>query len=231
MNNVAIIPARGGSKRIPRKNIRDFLGKPVIAYSIQTAIESKLFDEVMVSTDDVEIAEIATKYGAKVPFMRSEKNADDFANTADVILEVIDEYKKRNIAFENGCCIYPAAPLAQTKHLSDGFRLLTTEKFNSVFPVVAFSYPVWRGLEWNENGKVQMVWPEYLNSRSQELRKVFHDAGQWYWFNVYALVSGKNLFTGNSSSIEVRETEVQDIDSETDWRIAEMKYKLLHEQS
>ncbi|MEO5572112.1 MAG: pseudaminic acid cytidylyltransferase [Bacteroidia bacterium] len=231
MANIAIIPARGGSKRIPKKNIRNFLGKPIISYSIQAAIESNLFDEIMVSTDNTEIAEIAIKAGAKVPFMRSEKNADDFAGTSDVLTEVINKYKEKNVEFENGCCIYPAAPFVQVKHLVGGFQLLTVKNLDTVYSAIEYSYPIWRGLKRNENGKVQMLWPEYLNSRSQDLEKVYHDAGQWYWFNMNGFVIQKKLFSDNSSFIELPETEVQDIDTEKDWLIAEMKYKLLHGQT
>jgi len=231
MANIAIIPARGGSKRIPGKNIRNFLGKPIITYSIEVAVKSRLFDEVMVSTDDDDIAEIAVKAGAKLPFMRSEKNADDFAGTSEVLMEVISNYKGKNIQFENGCCIYPTAVFVQAKHLIDGYNLLIKSKSDSVFPLVEYSYPIWRGLKKNENNTVQMLWPEYLNSRSQDLKKVYHDAGQWYWFNMNSFISKKKIFAENSTSIELMETEVQDIDTEQDWLIAEMKYKLLYGQT
>ena len=148
MANLCIIPARGGSKRIPRKNIKDFFGKPIIAYSIQVALECELFDEVMVSTDDNEIAEIAEQYGASVPFIRSEKKSDDFASTMDVIFEVLSIYKQKlGIKFQYICCIYPAAPLTQAKHIVEGFKKLTDCNLSSVLPVVAYSYPVWRGIE------------------------------------------------------------------------------------
>ena len=166
---IAIIPARGGSKRIPRKNIKLFFDKPIIAYSIEAALESGLFDEVMVSTDDEEIAEIAIKYGAKVPFLRSEKNSDDNATTVDVILEVLNQYKSVfNINYSLGCCIYPTSPLIQIDHLKEGYELLKSFNYDSVFPIVAFSYPVWRGLQINEDNLVSMEWPEYYNSRSQD---------------------------------------------------------------
>ena len=229
MSRIAIIPARGGSKRIPRKNIRDFLGKPIISYSVKAAIESELFDEVMVSTDDNEIAEIAANLGAKVPFIRSEQNSNDIATTASVLIEVINEYKHRhNKSFEYGCCIYPTAPLIKKEHLKNGYNILANQHFNTVFPVVAFGYPVWRGIEVSEGGKAKMLWPEYLNARSQDLKKVFHDAGQWYWFSVAALLENNALFTSNSGVIQLEENEVQDIDNLVDWNLAEMKYKLLN---
>lgn len=226
MGNLAIIPARGGSKRIPRKNIKDFLGKPVIAYSIEAALNSDLFDEVMVSTDDQEIAEIADKYGAKIPFMRSKKNADGYATTMDVIHEVLNYYKeKQKKEFQFACCIYPTAPLIKISHLHEGFEILKKQNYISVFPIVVFSYPVWRGLEVEEEGKTMMLWPEYLNSRSQDLKKVYHDAGQWYWFNTAKIID--TLFTNNSGAIILAEEEVQDLDTITDWKLAEMKKQMV----
>jgi len=226
MGNLAIIPARGGSKRIPRKNIKDFLGKPIIAYSIEAAIKSELFDEIMVSTDDNEIAEIALKYGAKVPFFRSSKNSDDHSSTMNVINEVLGEYiQKLNMKFEHACCIYPTAPLIKVEHLKTGFNKLISEDFTSVFTAVEFSYPIWRGLSLNEDGTSNMIWPKNLNARSQDLPKAYHDAGQWYWFKPEKLT--ESFFTGKPSIFELNEIEVQDIDNLTDWKIAELKYKIL----
>jgi N-acylneuraminate cytidylyltransferase len=228
MSNLCIIPARGGSKRIPKKNMKDFLGKPIIAYSIEAAINSGLFDEVMVSTDDAEIAEIAIKFGAKVPFLRSEATANDFASTWSVVDEVIRQYKTEiKRSFDYVCCIYPTAPLIQANDLKTGLELLQTQKFSSIFPVVKFSYPVWRGLERNDTGTTKMVWPENLNARSQDLKEVYHDAGQWYWINPNMIID--TLFTDNSGSIILEERKVQDIDNPEDWKIAEIKYKLLNE--
>lgn len=226
MSSVAIIPARGGSKRIPRKNIRDFLGKPIIAYSIETALKSNLFDEVMVSTDDKEIAEIALEYGAKVPFFRSIENANDFATTVDVLIEVIHSYKEKDIQFENGCCIYPTAPLLKSLYLHQAYEKLNQDNFSSVFPIVEFSYPILRSLKLSHTGKVEMNWPEYQSVRSQDLPKSFHDAGQFYWFKVDALLTEKKLFGDNSAAIILPNTLVQDIDTEEDWKIAEMKANL-----
>lgn len=226
MSNIAIIPARGGSKRIPRKNIRDFLGKPIIADSIETALESGLFEEVMVSTDDEEIAEVAKKYGAKVPFMRSEENADDYASTVDVLVEVLQEYQQQGKYFENGCCVYPTAPLLKPSFLKSGYEKLINEDFSTVFPVVEFSYPIQRSLKLSEKGKLEMNWPRYLDSRSQDLSKAYHDAGQFYWFNVEGLLKEKKLFGNNSGALVLPSTSVQDIDTEEDWKLAEMKAKL-----
>lgn len=227
MANLCIIPARGGSKRIPRKNIRDFLGKPIIAYSIETALSTGLFDEVMVSTDDEEIANLAKTYGAKVPFLRSNENSGDFATTAEVLLEVIERYEAENKIFMNACCIYPTAPLISIEKLTLGHRELSSHHRDVVFPVVAFSYPIWRGLYKNSDNQIQMVWPEHLNSRSQDLAEVYHDAGQWYWFNIEVLKSKKTLFTDNTAAITLDPVEVQDIDNESDWMIAELKHERL----
>lgn len=226
--SLAIIPARGGSKRIPRKNIKDFLGKPIIAYAIETALNCGLFSDVMVSTDDPEIAEIAKAYGASVPFLRSTNNSNDFASTVDVIKEVESEYNARFLrVFDRICCIYPTAPLIKTEHLKAGMTLMSESDFDSVFPVVPFSYPIWRGLEVTD-GRVKMVWPENQNVRSQDLKPVYHDAGQWYWYNPTRITD--SLFTSNTASIILAEEEVQDIDTPSDWLMAEMKYKLLYEK-
>lgn len=223
-NNLAIIPARGGSKRIPKKNIKNFLGKPIIAYSIEAAIKSELFDEVMVSTDDVEIAEVAIRYGAKVPFYRSNQNSNDYSTTLDVIKEVLSNYLlKLGINFEQACCIYPTAPLIKIEHLKSGFNKLISNNYTTVFPAVQFSYPIWRGLSINKDGTSSMIWPQYVNDRSQDLQKVYHDAGQWYWFKTKEL--DNSFLLGKSSFIELLETEVQDIDNLSDWKLAEYKYK------
>jgi N-acylneuraminate cytidylyltransferase len=224
MHNLAIIPARGGSKRIPRKNIQPFLGKPIIAYSIEAALKSGLFDEVMVSTDDKEIAEIAIQYGAKVPFFRSAKAADDFATTLDVLKEVEEVYKdKLNRTFDHICCIYPTAPLVSIEKLISGFNLLNDKNLDVVYPIVAFSYPLLRAVE-IKNGITKMVWNQYMNSRSQDLKTYYHDAGQWYWYNPSKI--SDSLFTEKTASIILNEEEIQDIDTLSDWKMAEMKYKL-----
>lgn len=223
-SKIAIIPARGGSKRIPRKNIKSFLGKPIIAYSIEAALESKLFEVVMVSTDDEEIAEVAKEYGAEVPFMRSHEKANDFATTFEVLDEVLGEYKQQGVMWEFGCCIYPTAPFITIELLRKGFDKLLSNDFVSVFPIVPFQYPIWRGLvQRNEN--VHMKWPEYQKSRSQDLEPVYHDAGQWYWFNTNKILQEKQLFTSDSGFIELNPNQVQDIDTEADWKLAELKYK------
>lgn len=225
MGNICIIPARGGSKRIPRKNIKPFLGKPIIAYSIQAAIDSGLFDEVMVSTDDADIAEIAKQYGASVPFMRSEKNSDDFATTFDVIKEVIENYQKLEREFDNLCCVYSCAPFVSGNTLKLGFSQLIDKQFDSVFPVIAFSFPIQRALS-ESNGKISMIEERYLNVRSQDLEQRYQDAGQFYWCNTRKLIESKKLLTSNTGGIVISELAAQDIDTETDWKLAELKYQL-----
>jgi N-acylneuraminate cytidylyltransferase len=228
MNAIAIIPARGGSKRIPRKNIKPFCGKPIIAYSIEAAIKSNLFDEVMVSTDDEEIATIAKHYGAKVPFMRSAENANDYAGTVDVILEVLHNYSDLGSIFTHACCIYPTAPLIQIKHLTNAYDILLKQNFETVFPVTAFSFPILRALQIDENNKASMIWPENMTKRSQDLPTAYHDAGQFYWMNIPNIQLYKKLYADYSGVVILDEMEVQDIDNESDWKLAELKYQLLN---
>ena len=226
MKKLAIITARGGSKRIPNKNIKFFLGKPIISYAIKIAINSNLFDEVMVSTDSKEIADISIKYGAKVPFLRSDINSNDFATTPDVIFEVINCYKKLNKKFDLGCCIYPTAPLITNEELISALELLMYKKFDSVFPVIPFSYPIQRALKVTDQDKVEMVNPKLYRTRSQDLETLYHDAGQFYWFNVNSVIRKKKLWTNNSAVIKINEIDSQDIDNEEDWKLAEIKYNL-----
>ena len=230
LNNIAIIPARGGSKRIPRKNIKDFFGKPIIAHSIQTALESKLFSEVMVSTDDDEIAEIAMKYGATVPFIRSDKTSDDFATTVDVIKEVLLNYELREVFFGNVCCFYPCAPFVTSDKLKDSFQLLEEKKFDAVFPVIPFNYPIQRALRL-KNEKLTYFQPEFALNRSQDLEKAYQDAGQFYWFSTNSFKESEKIVTDNCGAIIISELEAQDIDNETDWKLAEVKFQLLQQNS
>lgn len=225
--SIAIITARGGSKRISRKNIRFFLGKPIIEYSIKAALDSGCFDEVMVSTDDNEIAEIAKNCGAKIPFIRSKKNSDDFSTTTDVIIEVLDSYKENDIYFEYACCIYPTAPFITKDLLKLAFDKIIYQNAKSVLPIVKFSFPILRSFR-QENGYIKMNYPEYLNSRSQDLPSSFHDAGQFYFFEVENFMKEKKLFTDNTIGIEIPETQVQDIDTEEDWKLAEIKYSVFY---
>lgn len=226
MHNLAIIPARGGSKRIPRKNIKEFLGKPIIAYSIEAAIKSNLFSEVMVSTDDQEIAEVALKYGAKVPFLRSSKNADDHTGPGDVVFEVLNEYEKIGELFENCCCIYATAPLIRESRIIEGLDLLLNSDYNVVFPVGKFSSPIWRSYQMSPEFGVTMNFPDYERKRSQDIPCAYFDAGQFYWFPTknMSLLKNKNVFGTLKGAILLEETEVQDIDNIDDWKIAEIKF-------
>ncbi len=226
MSSIAIIPARGGSKRIPKKNMKNFFGKPIIYYSIKAAQNSGIFDTVMVSTDDVEIATYAKSLGAEVPFYRSPKNSDDFATTADVILEVIDEYKKLNKEFEYCCCIYPTAPLIKHLNLQKAYEILLSNKHESVIPIVSFSYPIQRALKVS-NAIVNFNQKEFALSRSQDLETFYHDAGQFYFFNTDSFLRNKKIINDNTGYIILKDTEVQDIDNLEDWKIAELKFNLL----
>tara|TARA_B110000027_G_C16122557_1_gene304308 strand:- start:19004 stop:19696 length:693 start_codon:yes stop_codon:yes gene_type:complete len=224
---LAIITARGGSKRIPRKNIKLFNGFPIIKYSIEAALKSNVFDEVMVSTDDEEIAEIAIKYGASVPFFRSQKNSDDHSGTAEVIEEVILDYKNKNMLFDYVCCIYPTAPFVTADIIKEAMSKLISFSADCVLPVVRYSYPVQRSLK-IVNGSVLMNWPENYSARSQDLSPFFHDCGQFYCLNVKSLLEQKKLFAKKTIPIEISELEMQDIDNDVDWKLAELKYKLIH---
>ena len=227
--NIAIIPARGGSKRIPLKNIKNFFGKPIIAYSIEAAIKSNLFDEVMVSTDDKEIAKIAKEYGAKVPFFRSKETANDYAGLTDVIIEVINEYKKQSIEFNNVCCILATAPFLTENDIKNSYKKLESSKFDAVFPVVKYAFPIQRAMQFDDNNKIKMIWPENMTKRSQDLKASFHDAGLFYWAKTNIVLEKKSLWTDNTTAIEISEQIAQDIDTPEDWQIAELKYKLIND--
>ena len=221
MANLCIIPARGGSKRIPKKNIKDFLGSPIISYSIKIALKSNLFDEVMVSTDDNEIAKLSKKYGAKVPFFRSEKASNDFATLADVVDEVKLFYSLQKKHFNYICCILPTSPLIQIDILLKAYKMILNENVDSVRPICKFSYPIHRALKF-KNGYLEMYSPEYQNVRSQDIEESYHDAGQFYWIKW-----GKGLRGNKKMGIIIEEKFVQDIDSLSDWHLAEIKYRNL----
>lgn len=223
--NIAIITARGGSKRIPKKNIKDFQGKPIIAYGIEAALESGIFQEVMVSTDSVEIAEVAKQYGAEVPFMRSAKNSDDYATTSDVLLEVLDQYYSRGECFKYMTCIYPTAPFITADKLKFAMEKLQTTGASMVMPVVPFSYPPLRGYTM-EGERIKMKWPEYRTSRSQDLETIYHDAGQFYCYDAEEYRVNRGKVQRGIVPVVISELEVQDIDNETDWKLAELKYRM-----
>ena len=227
MKNLCIIPARGGSKRIPRKNIKPFMGKPIMAYSIEAALESGIFDEVMVSTDDLEFADVARKFGASVPFLRSEATANDYATTVDVLLEVINTYKKQGKVFDTICCLYSTAPFVTSDRLKEAYSKLS-DKVDACFTMVEYSYPIQRSLRINGSGQVEMKYPEHLKSRTQDLEKIYHDAGQFYFVRTSTLIEEKTVWCKRTAPLVLSELEVQDLDTLTDWQLAEMKYELLH---
>jgi len=228
MKSIAIIPARGGSKRIPRKNIRLFHGEPLIAFAIRKALESELFDSVLVSTDDEEIAAIARSFGAEVPFLRSADKASDTATTAEVLEEVLNILAEQGRSYKSACCIYPAVPLLPVERLREGYSQLVSGSFDSVISVCRFSYPVQRSLV-VKGDAISFVWPENRSVRSQDLEPHFHDAGQFYWFRTAAFLQNRQLFTENSSFTELQERYVQDIDTPEDWLMAELKYTYLEQ--
>lgn len=228
-NCLAIITARGGSKRIPRKNIKNFLGSPIIKYSIDAALTAGCFTEVMVSTDDEEIATLALSLGAKVPFIRSSENSNDFATTADVITEVLQMYKEKGQHFDYACCIYPTAPFVTGFKLNEAYKMLIENNAETVVPIVSYGFPILRSFKL-EDGLIKMNWPEYISTRSQDLPPAYHDCGQFYFIQTDLFLKNKKLFSDNSLGYEMPESEVQDIDTEEDWKVAEIKYTFLLEK-
>ena len=223
MGSIAIITARGGSKRIPRKNVKLFCGKPIITYSIEAALQSGLFEEVMVSTEDEEIARIAREAGAQVPFMRSSESAGDYASTDDVLLEVLAAYKERGREFDSFCCLYPTAPFVTAEKLKTAMGLL--DKADSVMPVVPFSFPPQRCMVLNGEGELRMKWPEHAKTRSQDLEPYYHDCGQFYCCKTAQFLEYKTTDLPHMVPMIMSELEVQDIDNPDDWEIAELKYQ------
>lgn len=228
MSSIAIITARGGSKRIPRKNIKPFLGKPIMTYSIEAALSSGLFDTVMVSTDDEEIAQIAKEYGAQVPFYRSERTSNDYAATADVVSEVLEEYAKCGIYYETACVIYPTAPFLTVDALKEAMEILLSGDADGVMPVVKFSFPPQRSVVMR-NGFLVPSDPESMKMRSQDLEPHYHDCGQFYCIRVASFLKQRAMVMAHTMPYLQDELTVQDIDTEEDWKIAELKYRLLHE--
>lgn len=229
LKSIAIITARGGSKRIPKKNIRNFCGKPILVYSIEAALQAGIFDEVMVSTDSEEIAEIAKKAGANVPFFRSEETSSDFATTADVILEVLQYYKKMDKEFERIFCIYPTAPFVTAEKLRKAMELLEKKKAKKVMPVVAYSSPPQRAYIL-DGDYIKMKEPENANKRSQDLELMYHDPGQFYGYDTKSFLHLKGQIWEDVVPLPVSELEVQDIDREEDWKIAELKYQVMNDK-
>lgn len=229
MKAVAIITARGGSKRIPKKNIKEFCGKPIIAYSIEAALQSGAFDEVMVSTDSVEIAKVAREYGAEVPFMRSEATSNDFATTADVIEEVIHSYTEIGKTFEWLACIYPTAPFVTAERLAEAMQLVEQSQADAIMTVVRYSFPPQRALIVRD-GKLAYQYPENALKRSQDLEPIYHDCGQFYFCRTSVFEEHHSLIAPDTIPYLMPEEEVQDIDNNSDWEIAELKYSVFNKR-
>ena len=229
MKRIAIITARGGSKRIPRKNIKPFCGKPALSYAIRAAKDSGLFQEVMVSTEDEEIKALAEKEGAVVPFLRSAETANDQATTAQVLQEVLREYARRGETFEEACCLYPTAVFVTAEQLQEAATVLEQDEVSTVMPVAAFSFPPQRGMVW-EDGKLSYAFPEHRDTRSQDLPAMVHDVGQFYFFKTAPFLETGVLVGENTAGILVPAMAAQDIDTEEDWEVAEFKYRYLHRE-
>jgi pseudaminic acid cytidylyltransferase len=224
--NIAIIPARGGSKRIPRKNIRPFCGKPMIAWSIESALGSGCFEKVIVSTDDLEIASIAQGLGAEVPFLRPAELADDYATTLEVIAHAADWLIASAIPCDYLCCIYPTAPFLLRDDIRAGYAKLLSTGADYVFSAARYPFPVQRAIKLNVDHSVEMLYPEYASSRSQDLEEAYHDAGQFYWGKIDAFKSQKPIFSHKSQVVVLPRRRVQDIDTFDDWEEAELSFKL-----
>lgn len=225
--NVAIIPARGGSKRIPRKNIKEFCGKPMIAWSIEAAQKSGVFDRIIVSTDDEEIAEVARQYGAEVPFMRPEELSNDFAGTIPVIRHATDWLISHDCAVDFVCCIYATAPFIRAEDIVLGLGTLQEQLGDYAFTVSRFPYPIQRALKVSDEQRISMFSPDMFHVRSQDLEESWHDAGQFYWGTSSAWLNEKPIFSADSYSIELPRERVQDIDTPEDWRVAEWLFKAM----
>lgn len=228
---LAIIPARGGSKRIPRKNIKLFCGKPMIAWTIEAALQSRCFDKIVVSTDDPEIAEIAWHAGAEVPFQRPQSLSDDHTGTIPVIQHAIDWYLQREQAISQVCCIYATAPFLRPSDLRTGQANLAVQQAGYVFAATSFPFPIQRAFSLNENGQIAMFHPEHFNTRSQDLEDAYHDAGQFYWGTPEAWLAGNPIFGSNSSTVLLPRHRVQDIDTLEDWQRAEWMFKAMQAEA
>lgn len=227
-NAIVIIPARGGSQRIPKKNIKSFLGKPIISYAITTALNSGVCDEIMVSTDSEEIADIARRYGAKIPFMRDASLADAYTTTDAVIIDTLERYKKMGREFRYVICMYATSPFATKEHIKKALQLIDEHNATMVKMLAEFSFPPQRGMVIDENGYAKYHYPEYASTRSQDLPPIYHDVGQLYVYDAKKYIECNGKIVDGVVPIFVEEKDVQDIDTEQDWLMAEMKYKLLH---
>ena len=227
---IAVIPARGGSKRLPRKNIRSFCGRPVIAYSIDAARESRLFDRIIVSTDDDEVAAVATELGAEVPFRRPAELADDFTPTIPVIRHAVQQLSTPQTKVTHACCIYATAPFVASASLQQAFALLQDDaQLDFAFPITTFPFPIFRSLK-QTNHRVEMFFPQHEKTRSQDLPEAWHDVGQFYWGTAQAWQTCDGIFSARTAGIPIPRYRVQDIDTEEDWRRAELMYQMLASQ-
>lgn len=224
---LAVIPARGGSKRIPRKNIKEFCGKPIIAWSIEAALKSGCFDRVIVSTDDPEIAATAQSWGVEVPFIRPAELADDYSGTIPVIAHAVDWYQQQGVNPEHVCCVYATAPFVRAQDLRMGLNILMEKGCNYAFAVTRYSFPIQRAIRITADGRVEMFHPEHFNTRSQDLEEAYHDAGQFYWGRAAAWQTGKAVFSPDASPVILPNERVQDIDTPEDWRRAERLFRAL----
>ncbi|MDD2830174.1 MAG: pseudaminic acid cytidylyltransferase [Sulfuricurvum sp.] len=223
---ICIIPARGGSKRIPRKNIKPFHGKPIIAYSIEAALTSCLFDKIIVTTDDEEIAEVARKFGAEVPFMRPKELSDDHTATIPVIAHAIQTLQNNSV-IDYACCIYATAPFIRAEDIHNAYNSLITHNKQYAFPVTTFPFPIQRGVKRDNKGNIDMFYPEHFATRSQDLEEAYHDVGQFYWGTREAWLEGKPIFSDAATTIVLPRHLVQDIDTPEDWIRAELMHKVL----
>ena len=224
---VAIIPARGGSKRIPRKNIKPFAGLPIIAHSIKAAQASGLFDRIIVTTDDEEIAQVARSFGAQVPFMRPTELSDDHTATIPVIAHAIQTLQANGDVIDAACCIYATAPFVRAEDILSAYNALLTHNKHYAFPVTTFAFPIQRGVKRDDEGNIEMFYPEHFVTRSQDLEEAYHDVGQFYWGTADAWLSGKAIFSDAATTIVLPRHLVQDIDTPEDWQRAELMHKVL----
>lgn len=225
--NVCIIPARGGSKRIPRKNIKNFCGKPMIAYSIETAKKSGVFEEIFVSTDDAEIAKIAKQYGASVPYLRPDELSDDFAPAGVAVEHMLDYLKQKTYDIQFACTLYATAPLLEPQYLIQGLQKLQNSDAKYTFSATSMPYPIWRSFRLTENERCEMFWPQHYHKRSQDLEEAYHDAGQFYWKKMQNKTQDI-MFSKHSIPIILPRHLVQDIDTIEDWQRVELMYKVLY---
>lgn len=228
LDSIAVITARGGSKRIPGKNIKAFLGKPIIAYSIETARKSNLFNRIIVSTDSEEIAAVARSWGAEVPFIRPANISDDYTPTADVVLHAVNWLQSNGANARYVCCLYPTAPFITVEDLQKGYELLEKNHVTGSFSVTTFPHPVFRGLKMNSQGRLEMLWPEYELTRSNDLPEVVHDIGQFYWREISAFKKDKKIWAPDAMPVMIPRKRAQDIDTPEDWERAEALYKVLY---